>query len=82
MITQCKLEIKWNGTPVMRAECSRVMAYQVLVMMLGEFVNAEKAGLTVPSLSKVYNAFTGEVFTGKGDDGTGSCEYVLEILPG
>ena len=74
------ISITWNGNMILQGKCSAVMAWENLRYMAAQFGNAEKAGLTIPTLVDLANAKAGTVFTGGGADETGSTAYTLIVL--
>jgi len=84
MIAQCRLEISWNGKTVMRAECSRNMAYTTLRTLPEGFAGKSHGDAVdaLPSLNDIRNGFTGTILKGAFSDKTGGFAYIVEIMPG
>lgn len=88
-----RLELWWNGTPVLRADCTRTVAYSILADFAGNFANVSKAAErqpAFPTLDSIVAAAVGVRFENTWNDGypdrngrrspsTGRARFVLDI---
>lgn len=76
------LILKWNDTVVLEAECTKVMAYDIVKMFAGNFGNVEKAASkppALPPLMEIDCAEKGARFYNTWKDDTGKAYFQITI---